>query len=226
MREKAIALLAHALTPPNALPPEEAARRLEAALHERYAQRQQKGTPAENGAVGGRTAAAGCNGADPGAAYLRRLRVLWDWLLPGSPVECPHLRQRFLRCASPVTSVTLAVCFPTCIMVADLRSVCSSSLCIQAVIALFHQHCPVAPFYFKFAVYLCLAGELAAAELASLSAEQVAAFRQPRDSPANEHQQQQQWGAADLHARKAPDQARASRDAPAPQRAERTGAAV
>jgi hypothetical protein len=109
VRDKAVALLAHALTPHDAMPPEEAARRLEAALHARYAWRPTQdgeGAPAENGDAGGGHAAAaaagGCNsGADPGVAYLRRLRVLWDWLLPGSPAECAALRQRFLHCAPP-----------------------------------------------------------------------------------------------------------------------------
>jgi hypothetical protein len=75
-----VLILWTALMPHAELPPAEAARKLEAAVHDYYAR--------GNGdnAV-----------ADPGADYMRRLRVLWSWLSPDSQHAEPQLKRMLLQ---------------------------------------------------------------------------------------------------------------------------------
>ncbi|KAK9903450.1 hypothetical protein WJX75_005983 [Coccomyxa subellipsoidea] len=80
LRDQGVLILWTALMPHAELPPAEAARKLEAAVHDYYAR--------GNGdnAV-----------ADPGADYMRRLRVLWSWLSPDSQHAEPQLKRMLLQ---------------------------------------------------------------------------------------------------------------------------------
>lgn len=66
--------------PDGELSPAEAARKLEAAVHEQY------------------TRGNGDNAAaDPGHHYMRRMRVLWGWLSPDSKHAEPQLKHMLLQ---------------------------------------------------------------------------------------------------------------------------------
>ncbi|CAL8465226.1 g4761 [Coccomyxa elongata] len=79
-RDQGLLILWNALMPHAELPPAEAARKLEAAVHARYAR------------GNGDNAT-----ADPGAEYIRRLRVLWGWLSPDSNDAAPQLKRMLLQ---------------------------------------------------------------------------------------------------------------------------------
>ena len=86
MRDKALGILMHALTADEALSREEAAAKLEAAL---YAS-----------CTGGKAAKRSGQPAEPGAPYMRRLKVLWSWLDGNSPHRSPGLKRLFMEGAS------------------------------------------------------------------------------------------------------------------------------
>ncbi len=83
VRDKALGILLHALTPDEALSREEAAKRLEAAL---YAS-----------CTNGKTAGPSGQPAEPGVTYMRRLKVLWSWLDGSSPYRSPGLKLLFIE---------------------------------------------------------------------------------------------------------------------------------
>ena len=126
-RDKCIAILAHALTPADALSPAEAAVRLEAELFAAYgtpgkpadpcapmgggseapgaqplaADRLKLGSANGDGGANGATGGGGGGGREAGgrcgARYKRRARLLWGLLAPDSAACLPELRQRLLR---------------------------------------------------------------------------------------------------------------------------------
>ena len=83
VRDKALGILLHALTPDEALSREEAAKKLEAALYATCA----------NGKAAGRSG----QPAEPGVTYMRRLRVLWSWLDASSPCRSLGLKRLFME---------------------------------------------------------------------------------------------------------------------------------
>ncbi len=92
-RDQGVLILWNALMPHAELPPAEAARKLEAAVHARY------------------TRGNGDNAAaDPGAEYIRRLRVLWGWLSPDSKDAVPQLKRMVLQGGCPSS----ATCWTRC----------------------------------------------------------------------------------------------------------------
>ena len=80
VRDKALRILLHALAPDEALSPEEAANKLEAALYASCTNGKASGQPAE-----------------PGVTYMRRLKVLWSWLDGSSPYRSHGLKRLFIE---------------------------------------------------------------------------------------------------------------------------------
>ncbi|KAK9832514.1 hypothetical protein WJX81_003587 [Elliptochloris bilobata] len=117
VRDKAVAILAHALTPADALSPAEAALALEASLFAAYGSggdsshgvnggeapgaERHGGALANGGGTGGGVEASGDRaqggGASCSAVYKRRVRLLWGLLAPDSGACLPELRARLLR---------------------------------------------------------------------------------------------------------------------------------
>lgn len=80
VRDQGLLILWNALMPHEEYPPAEAAKILEAALHDQHTR-------------GNGDSAA----SDLSAEYLRRLRVLWGWLSPHSQHTEPQLKRMLLR---------------------------------------------------------------------------------------------------------------------------------
>ena len=89
VRDQGLLILWSALMPHAELPPAEAARKLEAAVHALYAR------------GNGDNAT-----ADPGVEYFRRLRVLWGWLSPDSRDALPQLKRMLLQGGRPSLAVS------------------------------------------------------------------------------------------------------------------------
>lgn len=84
VRDQGLLVLWSALMPHAELPPAEAARKLEAAVHARYTRGNGDNATAERG-----------------SEYIRRLRVLWGWLSPDSRDAVPQLKRMLLQGECP-----------------------------------------------------------------------------------------------------------------------------